>query len=62
MRIRVRGYSVGFVDNIGVRRGVSKGVEGGRRPTALWEGQPLNGHFRGGPPTGCRRVGHGDPG
>jgi hypothetical protein len=32
---------------IGVRHGVSKGVE--------------DGHFRGGPPTRRRRVGHGGP-
>jgi hypothetical protein len=32
------------VGNIYVRRGVSKGVEDGRRPHALLAGQPLIGH------------------
>jgi hypothetical protein len=49
---------------IGVRRWVSKGVDDGRRPLFLRAGHSLKRsyfHFRGGPPTGGRRVGHGGP-
>jgi hypothetical protein len=41
-----------------VRRGVSKGVEDGRRPPALRADHP-RGHFGCGPPAGHRKVGHG---
>jgi hypothetical protein len=43
-----------LVQNIGVRRGVSKRVDDGRMPPTL-------GQFRGGPLAGNWRVGHGGP-
>jgi hypothetical protein len=51
---------------IGVRRGVSKGAEDGRRPQAACPvGRPPlkrpYGCFSGGPPAGHRRVRHGGP-
>jgi hypothetical protein len=42
---------------IGIRRGVSKGVEDGYRPSALRASG-----VRGGPPAGRRRVRHSSPG
>jgi hypothetical protein len=47
----------------GARRGVSKGVEDGRRQPALWLVTPETAMrpFRGWPPAGCRRVGHSRP-
>jgi hypothetical protein len=49
----------------GVREGVSKGEEDGRRTPALRVGYPLNGRkavLGGGPPAGRIRVGHGGAG
>jgi hypothetical protein len=50
---------------IGVRRRVFKGVEDGLQAACLTGGSPLKrpqGHSRGCPPAGLRRVGHGGPG
>jgi hypothetical protein len=46
---------------IGVQRGVSKGVEDGRKLPTLWVGHPGNGRFRSGPPQGVEGLGMASP-
>jgi hypothetical protein len=47
---------------IGIRRGVSKRVENGRRPPTIWVGYPRNSHLGVAYPQGLERSGMARPG